>query len=90
MQGKRTPDNKLPKNPGEYAKFTNCPDGIIRWIVNAPNGEWGGIEKHTIIEHEDGTITVSPSILISTSYDGGKTYVTLWHGFLEKGIWRSC
>lgn len=37
---------------------------------------------HSIVEHEDGTITVSPSILVT----GGEE----WHGYLERGIWRSC
>jgi hypothetical protein len=29
-----------------------------------PNGRHGNLAAHTVIEHEDGTITVSPSILI--------------------------
>jgi hypothetical protein len=37
---------------------------------------------HTIVEHEDGTITVSPSILVTGSH--GKQ----WHGYLERGVWR--
>jgi hypothetical protein len=41
----------------------------------------GSIEKHDVTEHEDGTITVSPSILLN---DGRK----IWHGYLERGIWR--
>jgi hypothetical protein len=39
-----------------------------------------------VVEHEDGTITVSPSILVSTSRDGKPLEV--WHGFLERGVWR--
>lgn len=31
---------------------------------------------------EDGTITVSPSILIS-HWEGRS-----WHGYLERGVWR--
>jgi hypothetical protein len=34
---------------------------------------------HTVTEHEDGTITVSPSIV---GYG--------IHGFLERSIWRDC
>lgn len=60
------------------------------WICCAPNGHGGNLARHTVIEHEDGTITVSPSILISTSRDGGKTMIELWHGYLERGVWRSC
>jgi hypothetical protein len=36
-----------------------------------------------VTEHEDGTITVSPSIL-QYGVDGSE----FWHGYLERGIWR--
>lgn len=37
--------------------------------------------QHTITEHDDGTITASPSILVR---DGcGHS----WHGYLNKGVW---
>lgn len=56
-----------------------------QWMVNTPNGHLGMIntKKWTIIEHEDGTITVSPSISVRNADQ------ELWHGFLEAGIWRS-
>ena len=41
------------------------------------------LSKHSVTVHEDGTITVSPSILCGPRYDG-----IVWHGFLERGIWR--
>ena len=41
------------------------------------------ISSHAVTEHEDGTITVSPSILM----DFGAHGVT-WHGYLERGVWR--
>ncbi len=57
-----------------------------------PNGEWhawppntdlcGSLRKHTVVEHDDGTITVSPSILVSNESE-------TWHGYLEKGEWRT-
>lgn len=59
------------------------------WVCTAPNGHAGSLANHQVVEHEDGTITVSPSILIRTSEDGGITYRELWHGFLERGIWRT-
>lgn len=64
-------------NPGEYGK---CRDGT--WFGCAPDGSGCNLGAHTVVEHEDGTITVSPSIGIGTSpnYD--------WHGYLEHGIWR--
>jgi hypothetical protein len=47
----------------------------------------GNLSAHTVTEHEDGTITVHPSIKISTSMDGGVTWKELYHGWLVKGVW---
>lgn len=44
----------------------------------------GALSGHTITEHEDGTITASPSILMEHGQGGG------WHGYLEHGEWREC
>lgn len=52
------------------------------WIVATPNNLHGNLSKHTVVEHEDKTITVDPSILISQGELGE------WHGYLEKGVWR--
>jgi len=54
------------------------------WIMRSPNGDLGsnGGECHTITEHQDGSITVSPSLVFTT----GKK----WHGWLEAGVWREC
>jgi hypothetical protein len=48
-----------------------------------PNGMCGNLSGHSVVEHDDGTITVSPSILVNK----GEGNVS-WHGYLEKGIWR--
>jgi len=77
--------------PGEYGKDE---DGV--WYCCAPApvdkdgfgfhgtlGDGKGDRGHIVTEHEDGTITVFPSILI-TRHDGS------WHGYLERGIWRQC
>ena len=85
MQGKRrdfTEEGFVFLEPGEYGKG---PDGI--WWMRPPqsNGFYSGpgnLSKHQITEHEDGTITVFPSILVYGHHD--KT----WHGYLERGIWR--
>lgn len=64
---------------GEYGKDEET--GI--WYCRPPGTAIGceaNLSQHTITEHEDGTITVSPSILISGGCD--------WHGFLERGEWR--
>lgn len=66
--------------PGEYGKYENH-----GWYCRPPDSDLlGNISSHQITEHGDGTITVSPSILIN----GGKP--DAWHGYLERGIWRVC
>ena len=78
-------DGQLWLKEGEYGKDPR--DG--QWYCRVPGGHLGGLEKHKVIEYEDGTITVSPSILINTTDKEGKR-MQLWHGYLERGIWREC
>ena len=56
-------------------------DGL--WYCRPPGNHMGCLARHTVTEHEDGTISVSPSILVD---DGRKK----WHGYLERGEWREC
>jgi hypothetical protein len=96
MQGKRVDwkpnadDWPFPAlKPGEYGKDE---DGL--WYCVPPGEEFvrggaqfgtlGKLGADTVVEHEDGTITVSPSILISDGQGWS------WHGFLERGVWRKC
>lgn len=65
--------------PGDYGK-----DLRGDWYCWTPNKLFGGLRLHQVVEHEDGTITVSPSILVTQ----GKKEA--WHGCLEKGVWREC
>lgn len=53
------------------------------WSAMAPGENYlmGNLSNHDVVEHDDGTITVSPSILIENVR--GR-----WHGYLEKGAWR--
>lgn len=57
------------------------------WVGVAPKDSehwlFCNLERHTVTEHDDGSITVSPSILVSSGHDS-------WHGFLERGVWREC
>lgn len=53
-----------------------------RWQVRPPGFNAGSIPHHSVVEHDDGTITVSPSIVLVDGEDR-------WHGFLERGVWRS-
>lgn len=68
--------------PGAYWK-----SGDI-WYARTPAGLLGNLANHAVTEHDDGTITVSPSILISAPHRSFGP--TSWHGFLERGIWRAC
>lgn len=73
------------RQPGDYCKvLPEDEDGLagkVTWYVCDPNGVVGRLVDHIVTEHEDGTITVSPSIL-DAAPDG-------WHGYLERGEWRS-
>ena len=77
MTGRRQPDGTSMADwaPGDYGRWRD------RWYAKVPSGELGNLGAHVVTEHEDGTITVSPSIECT-----GEKY---WHGFLERGNWRS-
>jgi hypothetical protein len=87
VTGRRLPDvstedyfgfDSLNMKPGDYVKL----HGGKIWCCVAPNGDAGSLRTHTIVEHEDGSITVSPSIQMQTGQR--------WHGYLERGVWREC
>lgn len=72
---------------GDYGRST---DG--KWLAHAPVELGGPVwlnrpgHEWKIEEHEDGTISVTPSIRI---LDGdGKP--DIWHGYLTRGVWRAC
>jgi hypothetical protein len=80
MRGKRRKDGVVYRlKAGEYAFDPETG----WWYCRTPNGERGNLGNHDVTEHEDGTITVSPSILVGATQDGPG-----WHGYLERGIWR--
>lgn len=86
MQGRRIYPNEeghLRLAAGDYGFDPR--DG--QWWCRVPEqGDFhagmGNLASHEVTEHEDGTITVSPSILVTGHFD--KT----WHGYLERGVWR--
>jgi hypothetical protein len=85
-QGKRRDVTRLFElQPGEYGKLTpaGSTDGV--WYARTPNGHFGCLRAHDVTEHEDGTITVSPSILVTGSACGRG--VELYHGWLQRGVW---
>lgn len=92
IKGKRiypNADGWLPRGamnePATYGRATH-PLVIGRsvgwWTVTAPDGSACSLDPsiHTVVEHDDGTITVSPSIDMSKT--GG------WHGFLVRGEFK--
>ena len=77
-QGKRVncPIHEL--QPCEYT----CYKGVFYFRTPDVRLSVGSLAKHCITEHADGTITVTPSILVKQEPVGS------WHGYLENGIWR--
>jgi hypothetical protein len=71
--------------PGEYGK--SLQDGT--WWICTPNGHFGRINDKVwkIIENEDKTITVTPSIRVSYPT---ADHLKGWHGYLTNGIWKEC
>lgn len=84
MKGARRQD----KQPHELEAGEYCFDagGDGRWYLCMPDGIQCAISPkiHSVMEHEDGSITVSPSIIRYKT-----TTSPEWHGFLERGVWRS-
>jgi hypothetical protein len=72
------PDGTLSLGDGDYGRDS---DGA--WLVRPPGQHAGSIPQHTVVEHEDGTISVSPSIKLND--ENGEE---LWHGWLVKGEWE--
>jgi hypothetical protein len=66
--------------PGEYMKGPHHWWARVPINASFPKGAVANLAAHDVVEHVDGTISVSPSILVT----GGGS----WHGFLERGIWR--
>jgi hypothetical protein len=79
--------------PGDYGK-AEWGD----WYVRLPNWtdealkNWGikqvWLGTHSVEEHEDGSVTISPSILWGPKQHHDTN--THWHGYLEHGVWREC
>jgi hypothetical protein len=66
--------------PGDYWRPPNRPDG--EWWFKDPFGRLGRVSTHKVEVHEDGTITVTPSIAPRPDDPPGS-----FHGFLTKGVW---
>lgn len=82
MIGRRLKDGDDVFEHGDYGRIG--PE--LTWHGRPPRGHVGNLANHAIVEHEDGTISVTPSIKITSHDDEGVPSV--WHGYLEKGVWR--
>ncbi len=88
MQGQRYDDvsdlsqKHKSMEPGGYRRVHSGTTHGWLWECSTPNGLLGNLERHEVTEHDDGTITVTPSILVDEPPE------QTWHGYLEKGVWR--
>lgn len=90
MMGRRIYPNEngeLIFSPGDYG--FDLKSG--RWLARCPDPgcHTGDLSLHEVVEHEDKTITVSPSILTNPLGEYHDPSSKTWHGFLERGIWRT-
>lgn len=53
------------------------------WVGVTPNGLHCSLARHDVVEHEDGTISVTPSILVN------RGHLDSWHGYLTRGVWQA-
>lgn len=60
-------------------------DGL--WWIYLPGAGAGVMSQHTVVENQDKTITVTPSIKL-TGHDKGALMVR--HGYLTNGVWNPC
>lgn len=82
-------DRDLMSTPGSILKKDGVWFGHVPHAADADGNFIAGLAGHGVTEHEDGTITVAPSILLRQG-DGSGGWRETWHGFLERGEWRSC
>lgn len=79
MIGRRVDDvDVVGFEPGNYGQFGGT------WYGMTPNGLLANLTNHTVTVHDDDTITVAPSIYVNRGQP------VEWHGYLERGVWRSC
>lgn len=75
-------DGHLRLKEGEYG----FDPSVGYWCIRPPGCHAGGVPKHTVTEHEDGTVTMAPSIVLYDADEKGDAVI--WHGYLERGNWR--
>lgn len=88
----KSPHEYEPGDYGLYRPYPEEPDSGL-WFCRCPCVEnlSGNLTNHVIEVHDDGTITVSPSILVRKrqGYPDGSLKDLTWHGFLQNGVWST-
>jgi hypothetical protein len=69
---------------GELCYWKTENDG---WYLNLPGCGLATLRAHMVEEHEDGTISATPSILVTSRRDGKNVQR---HGYLTHGVWTEC
>jgi len=74
---------------GEYAMidgrwYACAPDRVPPVSQYTPDRFLADLSAHDVTEHDDGTITVLPSILITVF----TPKPIRWHGYLKRGVWQ--
>jgi hypothetical protein len=90
MIGRRIPDGEFLERygaselqDGDYGFIENehGDDGRVLWaMLPGGSGAFRNDGRWTVEEHDDGTVTVSPSIWHDKPHG--------WHGFLRAGEWQ--
>jgi len=80
-------DYGLIEGKGWHCRLPNWTDAVLnKWTgTEGPKELCVGLPHH-ITEHEDGTITASPSVLWGPDFSSEPSMA--WHGYLEHGVWR--
>lgn len=85
MQGRRNDVPPWELEPGDYTVRVDVDHGPVAWVVTPGGHGPSQLRGWDLTEHDDGTITVSPSIL---AHPAPPAHPAEWHGFLERGVWR--
>lgn len=85
-QGRRHDVPPWDLEPGDYTVRVDAKTGErVAWVVTPDGHGPARLEGWDLTEHDDGTITVSPSILANPTPPSQHGQ---WHGYLERGVWR--
>ena len=90
----------MPEQAKRVRNYSQRDKSVVSYWKHKESGEWyiyfpdgkgdglcGGLANHKVEEHEDGTISVTPSI---QTWSAGESRESGRHGYLIKGIWSEC